>query len=50
MRSWLRATCLTDLLRDIAGGRHINSIELKGDTANGSLVYDLKLGDVFVTT
>uniref|UniRef100_UPI0028E45218 type VI secretion system tube protein Hcp n=1 Tax=Bradyrhizobium sp. SZCCHNG3015 TaxID=3057270 RepID=UPI0028E45218 len=40
---------LTDLLKDIAGGRHISSIELQGDTANGTLAYDLKLGDVFVT-
>src|SRR5438094_922916 len=30
---------LTDLLRDIAGGRHISSIELKGDTAGGTLAY-----------
>src|SRR6185369_9784042 len=40
---------LTDLLRDIAGGRHVSSVELKGDTADGTLAYDLKLGDVFVT-
>ena len=41
---------LTDLLRDIAGGRHISSIELKGVSPDGTLAYDLKLGDVFVTT
>src|SRR4029078_4095131 len=33
---------LSALLRDIAGGRHISSVELKGDTADGTLAYDLK--------
>src|SRR5262249_36053894 len=40
---------LTALLRDIASGQHVDSIELQGVTADGHAVYDLKLGDVFVT-
>src|SRR5262245_31751427 len=40
---------LTTLLRDIASGRHIRSIELQGVTSGGDTVYDLKLGDVIVT-
>src|SRR5262245_20105102 len=40
---------LTTLLRDIASGRHIRSIELQGVTSGGDTVYDLKLGDVLVT-
>ena len=39
----------TDLLKDIASGKVIKSIELKGVLHDGSTVYDLKLGDVVVT-
>ena len=39
----------TDLLKDIASGKIIKSIELKGVLHDGSTVYDLKLGDVVVT-
>lgn len=43
---------LTALLGDLVPGQHIKSIELKGVAAGaaGATVYDLKLGDVFVTT
>src|SRR5690348_5111997 len=40
---------LTTLLEDIASGEHIRSIELQGVAADGQTVYDLKLGDVFIT-
>lgn len=43
------ATGLADLLRDDATGRHIDSLELQGVSFDGQTVYDLKLGDVFVT-
>ena len=39
----------TDLLKDVASGKVIKSIELKGVLHDGSTVYDLKLGDVVVT-
>jgi VCBS repeat-containing protein len=41
---------LTALLKDIATGKHIPSIELKGVFADGRTVYDLRLGDVVVTS
>jgi VCBS repeat-containing protein len=40
---------LTALLRDIASGHTISSIELQGVTSDGHTVYDLKLGHVIVT-
>src|SRR5262245_13712102 len=40
---------LTALLKDIATGQHIRSIELKGVAADGHTVYDLKLGQVLLT-
>jgi type VI protein secretion system component Hcp len=41
---------LTALLKDAATGKHIASIELKGVSFDGQTVYDLKLGDVVLTT
>jgi VCBS repeat-containing protein len=41
---------LTTLLTDLASGADIPSIELKGVTSDGQTVYDLKLGEVTVTT
>ena len=41
---------LTALLKDLATGKHIPSIELKGVSADGQTVYDLKLGEVVLTT
>ena len=41
---------LTALLQDLATGKHIPSIELKGASADGHTVYDLKLGEVVLTT
>ena len=41
---------LTGLLKDLATGKHIPSIELKGASADGQTLYDLKLGEVVLTT
>src|SRR5882672_4485311 len=42
------ASGVTALLRDVADGQHIESIELDGVSASGHTVYSLKLGDVQV--
>jgi Ca2+-binding RTX toxin-like protein len=38
------------LFKDVATGQHIKSVELQGVSSDGATVYDLKLGDVFITT
>ena len=40
---------LTALLKDIASGKFISSIELTGVATDGQTVYDLKLGNVVMT-
>src|ERR1043166_9016965 len=40
---------LTTLLGDVASGKLIKSIELKGMTTTGQTVYDLTLSNVFIT-
>jgi type VI protein secretion system component Hcp len=37
------------LLKHVANGQHIRSLELEGVTGDGNTVYDLRLGDVTVT-
>ncbi|MDE5447390.1 hypothetical protein GWG65_40080, partial [Bradyrhizobium sp. CSA207] len=41
---------LTALLKDVATGKHIPAIELQGISIDGRTVYDLKLGDVTLTS
>jgi type VI protein secretion system component Hcp len=41
---------LAALFKDVAAGEHIKSVELQGVSTDGTTVYDLKLGDVFITT
>ena len=41
---------LTALLKDIVTGQHIPSVELAGVRTDGKTVYDLRLGDVVLTT
>jgi type VI protein secretion system component Hcp len=41
---------LTSLLSNLASGRHIDSLQLQGVSADGETVYDLRLGDVTVTS
>ncbi|MDE5447368.1 hypothetical protein GWG65_39970, partial [Bradyrhizobium sp. CSA207] len=41
---------LTALLKDVAAGKHIPAIELQGISIDGRTVYDLKLGDVTLTS
>ena len=41
---------LTALLKDIVTGQHIPSVELLGVRTDGKTVYDLRLGDVVLTT
>src|SRR5215471_12002574 len=43
------ASGLTTLLGDVASGKIIKSIELKGVTTTGQTVYDLTLSNVFIT-